>query len=419
MAINIIEIAKSTVTPEIISKLSGILGETSGKTESAVKYTLPAIIGSLVNKTSTDSGVSDVIKLIKDGGYNGNMLSNLDTSLLDKDNFYKIINGSTNTLDSLFGNKLKDVTNLISKDSGVSSNSSSALLGFLSAIIMSLIGKHLTGSLTNTGLSGLLSGQKSFLAGLIPSGIAGLLGLAGLNKITTNIKEYEEKVEAAGTGSKKWLPWLLLALGLVALFFIWKSCGNDTPPVTKKVDSVKIDVKKKIEPVYIEAPKTGDALMDSLMGLKKFIIKKLPDGTEIIIAENGVETQLITFIEDKNIPADKETWFSFDRILFETNKANLRPSSEYQGKNIVAILKAYPNVNLKIGGYTDNTGNPQANLKLSQARADAVMNALINKGIEPERLKAEGYGQEFPVAANDTPEGRERNRRVDVRISKK
>lgn len=418
MAINIIEIAKSTVTPEIISKLSGILGETSGKTESAVKYTLPAIIGSLVNKTSTDSGVSDVIKLIKDGGYNGNMLSNLDTSLLDKDNFYKIINGSTNTLDSLFGNKLKDVTNLISKDSGVSSNSSSALLGFLSAIIMSLIGKHLTGSLTSTGISGLLSGQKSFLAGLIPSGIAGLLGLAGLNKITTNIKEYEEKVEAAGTGSKKWLPWLLLALGLVALFFIWKSCGKDTPPVTKKVDSVKTDVKKKIEQSYITAPKTGDAIMDSLMGLRKFVSKTLPDGTEIIIAEDGVESQLIRFIEDKNIKVE-ESWISFDRILFDTDKATLRPSSEYQGKNVVAILKAYPNVNLKIGGYTDNTGNPQANLKLSQARADAVMNALINKGIEPERLKAEGYGQQFPVAANDTPEGRERNRRVDVRISKK
>ncbi|MGB4853780.1 MAG: OmpA family protein, partial [Ignavibacteria bacterium] len=97
----------------------------------------------------------------------------------------------------------------------------------------------------------------------------------------------------------------------------------------------------------------------------------------------------------------------------------LRPSSEYQGKNVVAILKAFPNVNLKIGGYTDNTGNPKSNVKLSQDRADAVMNALIKNGIDATRLKAEGYGEQFPVASNDTPEGREKNRRVDVRISKK
>lgn len=148
-------------------------------------------------------------------------------------------------------------------------------------------------------------------------------------------------------------------------------------------------------------------------------MKKLPNGAEIVIAENGVETKLLQFIEDQTKVADKETWFSFDRILFETNKATLRPSSDYQVGNIYEILKAYPNIEIKIGGYTDNTGNPDNNLKLSKERADEVMNALIKRGVDPNRLKAEGYGQQFPVASNDTPEGREKNRRVDVRISKK
>lgn len=142
MAINILEITKNSITPEIISKLSEILGEDSSKTQSAVKFILPAIIGSLVHKTSSDEGTSEVVKLIKDGEYDGSILNNLDTSLLDKNKFFGIVNGATNTLSSLFSGKLKDVTNLISKDSGVSSNSSSSLLGFLSAIIMSLIGKQ-------------------------------------------------------------------------------------------------------------------------------------------------------------------------------------------------------------------------------------------------------------------------------------
>ncbi|MBK8550478.1 MAG: DUF937 domain-containing protein [Ignavibacteria bacterium] len=420
MAINILEITKGAVTPAIISKLSGILGEESSKTQSAVKFTLPAIIGSLINKTSTDEGAADVIKQIKDGGYDGSMLNNLDTSLLDDNKFYGIINGATNTLSSLFGNKLKDVTNLISKESSVSSNSASSLLGFLSAIVMSLIGKQVMGNgLNANGLSGLLSGQKSFLAGLIPSGIAGLLGLAGLNKITTNVKEYKEKEEEKG-GFKKFLPWILLGLGALLLFFLWRSCGKDTPPVTKKVDSVKTDVTKKVEQAYVTAPKTGDVQMDSLYAsLGKFMTKRLADGTEIIIAEKGVEFNLIAFIEDKTKAADKETWFSFDRILFETNKASLRPSSGFQLVNIAAIMKAYPNVDIKIGGYTDNTGNPKANMKLSQERANSVMAELVKLGVPEARMKAEGYGDQFPVASNDTPEGRAKNRRTDIRVTKK
>lgn len=422
MAVNLLELSKSALTPDIISKLSGLLGDDSGKIQSAVKYTLPAILGSLMNKTSTDAGASDVLKQIKDGGYDGSMLSNIDTSLLDKNKFFGIINGATNTLGSLFGDNLKGVTNFISKESGVSSNSSSSILGFLSAIIMSLIGKQLTGSSMNaSGLTGLLSGQKGFLAGLIPSGIAGLLGLAGLNKVTSNVKEYKEKVEEeAAVGFKKFLPWLLLGLGALLLFFLWKSCNKDTAPVTKKIDSVKTDITKKVEQAFVAAPKTGDIEMDSLYAsLGKFTMKKLADGTEIIIAEKGVEFNLISFIEDKSKMADKETWFSFDRILFETNKSALKPSSALQIANIAAIMKAYPNVEIKIGGYTDNTGNPKANLKLSDERANSVMAELVKLGVPAARMKAEGYGDQFPVASNDTPEGRAQNRRTSVRVSKK
>ncbi len=419
METNLLEILRNTISPDIINKLSVLVGENSSKTKSAVNNTLPAIIGGLINKTSTDAGSSDVLKLIKDGGYDGSMLNNLSGSLTDSKKFYGNINGASNVISSVFGGNLKDVTDTISKESGVSSNATSSILGFLSAIVMSLIGKQVIGNNLNaSGLTGLLSGQKDFLKGLIPAGLAGLFGLAGIKKVTSNLNEYKDKAEE--TSSKKWLPWLLIALGLVALLFIWKSCNKDTAPVSTKIDSVKKDITKKVEEIFIPAPKTGDALMDSIQAsLGKFITKKLPDGSEIIIAQNGVESMIIAFIEDKSKMADKETWFSFDRILFETSKAGLRPSSENQLKNIVAIMKAYPNVEIKIGGYTDNTGVPAANMKLSQERANSVMAALVNNGVAPERMKAEGYGEQFPVASNDTPEGRLKNRRVDVRVSKK
>jgi outer membrane protein OmpA-like peptidoglycan-associated protein len=74
---------------------------------------------------------------------------------------------------------------------------------------------------------------------------------------------------------------------------------------------------------------------------------------------------------------------------------------------------------LKIGGYTDNAGDDAANLALSTDRARAVMGELINMGVAANRLEAEGYGEAHPVASNDTEEGRQQNRRVSVRVTKK
>jgi len=103
------------------------------------------------------------------------------------------------------------------------------------------------------------------------------------------------------------------------------------------------------------------------------------------------------------------TWFDFDRLLFDTGAATLQPASEEQLTNIAAILKAYPQVKIRIGGYTDNTGDPAANLRLSEDRADNVMAELVRLGIEPARMSAKGYGAE----------GRQKNRRISLRVTDK
>ena len=133
---------------------------------------------------------------------------------------------------------------------------------------------------------------------------------------------------------------------------------------------------------------------------------------------DGIEAKLVTFIKsDKAV--DKTTWFDFDRLTFETGKATLKPESQEQLKNIAEILKAYPAVNIKLGGYTDNIGKADANLKLSGDRAQSVKKELVGMGISDSRLEAEGYGQEYPVAVNDTEAGRAQNRRISVRATKK
>ena len=87
--------------------------------------------------------------------------------------------------------------------------------------------------------------------------------------------------------------------------------------------------------------------------------------------------------------------------------------------NRAAILKDYPNVKLKLGGYTDSRGNAAMNKRLSAERARSVMDKVIGAGIAADRLASEGYGAEHPVASNDTPNGHQQNRRVDVRVTAK
>ena len=116
---------------------------------------------------------------------------------------------------------------------------------------------------------------------------------------------------------------------------------------------------------------------------------------------------------------DTTSWFNFDRLLFDTGKATLQPSSQEQLANIAAILKAYPNAHVKIGGYTDNTGDAAANVALSDARAKNVMDALVAAGVDPSRLESKGYGDQYPVGDNATEEGRAQNRRIALLVTQK
>lgn len=169
-----------------------------------------------------------------------------------------------------------------------------------------------------------------------------------------------------------------------------------------------------------EMEKAGVTPVATAKAVAKPIDLELEGGVKLTGSlEGGIEHRLIEFIKsDKEV--SKDMWFSFDRLLFETGKSTLKPESQEQLVNVVAILKAFPNVNIKLGGYTDNVGNPAANLKLSDDRAKNVMAELVKNGIDASRLGAEGYGQEHPVCpANDTDECKAQNRRIDIRVTKK
>lgn len=404
---NLLDSFKDYITPELIGKAATMLGEEQSGVGKALSGIAPVILSGLLNKSSDASAMGNIF----------NQLSNFDSGILN--NLGGLLGGGNlahndpkdaagNLMGSLFGAKVPAILNALGSFAGVKSSSVSSLLGLAGPAIMGLLSKRIkSDGLNISGLANLLMGEKSSIMSALPAGLGSVLGFADLGGASSSrgaaYTPNTPDTTPSGGGRNWLLPLLLLAAALLGLIYAMKNCN------TPKVEPPKVEVPK------VEAPK-----IDTIKANVYAYMKKLASGFEIKGNKDGIESSLIAFIEDASKPVDKTTWFNFDRLTFRTGSAEIdMDKSKEQLTNIYEVLKAFPKVKLKIGGYTDNTGNEVDNMKLSLARAKATMAALEGMGVEKGRLSAEGYGSQHPVGDNKTEEGRAQNRRIAVRVTEK
>lgn len=198
-------------------------------------------------------------------------------------------------------------------------------------------------------------------------------------------------------------------------------------PIVAKVDF--IDLKTGQSYVATNTKSDGTALVCLPAG-KDYALNVTKD-KYLFYSENFNLTEVATFdqpfmlnIELQPINADTTTGITpsagkpvvLRNVFFETGSASLKPESAAELDRLVALLKPAPNLKIQINGHTDNVGNDAANQQLSEQRAKSVHDYLIEKGIEPARLRFKGFGENKPVETNDTPEGRARNRRTEFEL---
>lgn len=104
-------------------------------------------------------------------------------------------------------------------------------------------------------------------------------------------------------------------------------------------------------------------------------------------------------------------------VLFETGEAQLKPGARRRLEQLASVLRDDPAQMAIVEGFTDNVGDESLNKELSERRAQAVRDALAALGVDPSRIQTRGHGEAYPVASNQTPSGRQQNRRVEVLVS--
>jgi OmpA-OmpF porin, OOP family len=390
MAINLVDSVKSYLTPEVIQKISSLVGESPSTTHHAMEGIVPALLSKMADVSSSDDGAKKLFNIINQSA-NGRLLGNLSEELSGGSATQKIMSSGRDILSTLFDSGLNASAESMGKSLGLRGSSVSSLLSMATPLILGVLGKERSAKgLSVTGLANLLTGQKNQLARLVPAGLTGPMGIrtpamdAAFPSAAGQQRAREPRAVIREEGEKRpW--WLWPALGLAALALL-----------------LYFFVRRPL----IEDPNVNVTKLS------------LPDGSALELKPGSFGHNLAGYLGSGAAVASAKP-VVLENLNFETGSITLTSGSRQTVNDLAAILKGYPSAQVRLDGYTDDIGEVEENKNLSKARADAIKKMLVQSGIEPRRVVTAGYGQEKPIASNDTEEGRAKNHRLELVVLKR
>jgi OmpA-OmpF porin, OOP family len=381
MALNLIDLTKEYLTPDVISKMAGIVGESPEATGRAVGAIVPSLAGVACNSSSSPGGAAKLLGLVSTSGLNSGLLNNFNGSLGGGVATDGLLNQGSGLLNSLLGDKVGRVANVIADFSGVQASSALKLLSLTAPLLFGLLGKHvLSGGLTSSGLAALLSSHRDTILQFAPAGLGSALGLSSNSNLCATAAPLPIAPLAPPRKAFPIWGWLLPLLLIIAGFLGWRACSAPQGP--------------------------------------KLASLTLPCGTVLSVEEGTFNFNLATFLL-KGSDSDLPKTFVFDHLNFDSATTQLTPESKPTVTDLITIVKCYPTMQIELDGHTDNTGDAAANKQLSVNRANAIRDLLVQAGVDSARITTTGYGADKPIASNDTEEGRAKNRRTELVVVKK
>ena len=397
------ESLKESISPQMLKTAAATLREDEKGVASAVAVLLPSLLvrfmdqgeTARVNETIREAGNAELFdrraEIFAGHGIDGGM--NLGERFENE----------------LVGAENKAYPNAVAAESGISAASADRLSGWVAAVIAGYVGHKIVRN--SRSMSAVMAGlrqERGSVVKEIPVKVGRAAGISGMCSSSAPV---------AGRDGKKnnWLVWLIIVLIVVIIVFLSiRSCnrngGGEVVAVTENVTVVPT------------APAAQTAAAKE--GLT-FVEHKLPDGRTIRVAEGGCEDCMLKYLQsDAYRKATNEelskNWIQFDKIDFmHDSETALAGNSMEQLDNIAAILKNYPDVRIRIGGFADKTGTRAVNYEISKKRAEYIKSILVKDGIPADRISTEGFGKEFAtVPADATAAQRAVDRSIAMRFTK-
>ena len=374
MPANLFELLSGYLTPSVVSKMAEIVGENPAQTQKAVNVAVPALAGAACNQASTPRGATELLGMLSPSRLDSGVVSNFASELTGGATTQNLMRSGGTLLSGLLRGSTNSVAGLIASASGISASGASSLLSLIAPLFFGVLGREASSqNLSATGLSSFLSSNRDTIQRLAPSGLANALGVSSMANLCGAPAPVERPV--AYVESKPSLPKWIWALPLLALLLL-------------------------IPRLRSHSPSTAMANIT------------LPCGTVLSVEEGTFSYELANFML-KGSDADLPKRIVFDHLNFDSATTHLTPESDATVNNLVAIMKCYPTMQVRLEGHTDSTGDPAANKTLSLERANAIRDLLVQGGVDPSRIATDGWGQEKPIASNDTEEGKAKNRRTE------
>ncbi|MDO5510124.1 MAG: OmpA family protein [Weeksellaceae bacterium] len=441
---------RNEITSGVQDKVSNFVGESRSNTGNAITAIIPAVLAFFADRSQTEAGASSLLNALNDNTF-GSVFGNNNYQSVFENNRDSLLSRGNSLMASIFGDRLDPFANEISSYANIGSQSSKGIIAALLPLILNVLRGRMSTSdgYTANSLNQVFEGERESIWSAIPSGLSGLgaaLGLSnwgartssatgnvhdGTTRTTTTTTTTDRTTVDPTPNNPRRTNWLLPLLGLLAalllVWFLMRGC-NDTD-TTRTTTTTQDTITRTTEtPVVTDTRPavrgTYDAQRDAYIydtGAERTIT--FDDGTTITVGDASSEARVYDFITDtgRTVSDDKtQDWITLDRVYFNTGENTLTEDSRQQLDNIANIMQRYPNVELKFGGYTDNVGGQEINQPLSDARAKSAMQYVVDQGVATGRMTAEGYGQNhFICEANDTPECKAQNRRVDIRVTRK
>ena len=469
MSFNLLDAVKGHFNNEFVTQAASFLGESEGGVSKALSSALPSLLTGLASKASSSQGATDIAAMASEANNSG-ILGNI-SSLFGGGS---VINEAAEMVKGLFGQKFDDLIDGIASFSGLKSGSASNLLSMAAPVVLGTLGKHSAdNNLGASGLASLLSSQSSSWSSLLPGNLGNLLGglgsvaagvggavtgaassitggigkvagglSSGLGSAASSVGSVASSVgnladDAADT-AKGGITWLLPMLVLISLGFLGyylvsqSGCGKGGAAHTDGAVTVSAGTNTSADTTNKAGASAAAALpkisIDSLTGIVKYDLGKaidieLPNNTKLTnVAERGFEANLVNFLKTETVDtSDKsKNWLDMFDVQFKTGGNAYNGNAATQIANTAMILKAYPNAKIKVGGYTDVTGNAESNIRISQTRADIVKADLLKQGATAAQItEAVGYGGQYAKAVSGDKEGLARDRKVAVKVASK